>query len=95
MPCWLDQQQLVGGDPGGQDDLDPVPGCAEHGLQCLIQLSVGHAEGLGVDHVLEVVQQQHRPAAREGLQQSQRLVPGAVLGVLVELVQPLRLLLGQ
>ena len=66
----LHQRQLARRDTGRDDDLEPVWRKLQQGTQRVVQFGILDLAGFDRDHVLEVVQQHHRPSARERLHQA-------------------------
>ena len=65
----LNQRQVRRRDPGGDDDLEPVGREFQQRTQRVVQFGILDLAGLDCEHVLEIVQQHHRPSARKGLHQ--------------------------
>ena len=80
----LHQRQIARRDTGRDDDLEPVGRKLQQGAQRLVQFGILDLTGLDREHVLEIVQQHHRPAARKGLHQGLHSCAGGGLRVLVD-----------
>jgi hypothetical protein len=63
----LHQRQVARHDTGGDDDLEPVGRKLQQGAQRVVQFGILDLASLDCEHVLEIIQQHHRPSARKGL----------------------------
>lgn len=85
----MGEQQVTGGNPGGDHYLDAVLGGSQQGAERLVERRIGDRSCAGIDDVLDVVQQHHRPAAGKCLQQRKHQPRRCLLRVPVALPQPL------
>ena len=82
------QLQHSGGQTGGDEHLDPVGRRGQEGPEGLVEGGVGDVEGLGVDHIFEVVEQDHRAPLGEGIEQGTHEGGGRLPGITVALAEP-------
>jgi hypothetical protein len=87
LPRRLHEQQRTRCDARGEDGLDAVLGSSQQRAQRLVQRGLGDTEALGLDHVLEVVQQHDDGPGRAGLEQGEHQRPRALMRIAIALFQ--------